>query len=348
MTVPYKNYLGNKRTTLSVSISKSIKDYLEKYQKSMFKKTKDKRFRNISVFINNILEICVKFFGMGNNLDELELIKNVPKKEVTDFFNELLVKVNPHQYEESIELDKYRPIGKLILNSYMIYRNFALGTLNLNSFSKDDVVKILKLFEKYLIQNKLTERFDVYSQGNNIVMEYRGFYTNIHFIYSKAIAGLIGYFGLELINSYYEDKYTQFYFKITPLFNDKELLIKKRRALCDYNINKFLSVDQMLKDKDIHLWVALSNNENCMLSFKDYDSGKKVLLKYLSELESIDSSDKLDKNTFFIDKVLKLLSFLNWIKIIDLEHLQYNSNISEETHPVEYQIMKSILQKFNI
>lgn len=344
----YKNYLGNKRTTLSISISRSIKDYLERYQKSMFKKTKDERFKNISVLINNILEICVRFFSTGNNLDELESIIKVPKKEVSNFFNELLVKVNPHQYEESIELDKYRPIGKLILNSYMIYRNFALGNFKLENFSNEEAIRFLKLIAKFLIQNKLTERFDVYSQDKNIIIEYRGFYTNIHYIYSKGLAGLMGYFGLELNSFYYEDKYTQFNFKITPLLRYKEFLIKQRKALCDYNVNKFISVDQMLKDKKSHLWVALLEIDNSIISFKDYDSGKKIILDHLSKIENIDNKDKLDKNSYFIRNTLKLFSFLNWISIIDIETLEYHFNIIEEKHPVEYQIMKDIFEKLDI
>jgi hypothetical protein len=343
----YKNYLGNKRTTLSVSISRSIRDYLERYQKAIFKKTRDRRFKNISVFINNILEICVRFFSAGNNLDDFESIREVPKKDITDFFNELLVKVNPHQYEESIELDKYRPIGKLILNSYMTYRNFALSTFKLESFSNEDAIKILKLFEKYLLQNKLTERFDVYSQENNVIIEYRGFYTNIHFIYSKGIAGLMGYFGLKLNSFYYEDKYVQFNFKATPLLRNKEFLIKQRKALCNYNVNKFISVNLVLKDKKIHLWVMLSKSENGILSFKDYNSGKKILLEYLSKLENNDKKGKLDNNLNFIRKVLKLFSFLNWISIIDIDTLKYNFNITEAKHPMEYQIMKDILEELN-
>ncbi|MFW9828248.1 MAG: hypothetical protein ACFFEY_11675, partial [Candidatus Thorarchaeota archaeon] len=317
----YKNYLGNKKTTLSVSISRSIKEYLERYQKDIFKNTKDKRLKNISVFINNILEICVRFFSAGYNLDELKTINNAPKKEITNFFDDLLVKVNPHQFEESIELDKYRPVGKLILNSYLTYRNFALGTLKLNSFTNEDAIKILKLFEKFLIQNKLTERFDVYSQGNNIIMEYRGFYTNIHFIYSEGIVGLMGYFGLKLINFYYEDKFIQFTFKITPLFKNKETLIKQRKALSYQNINKLISVDQMLKDKKFHLWVALSQNENSILSFKDYDFGKKTILELLTNLENNANIDKLTSNSSYIRKVLTLFSFLNWITIIDMKTL---------------------------
>lgn len=344
----YKNYLGNKKTTLSASISKSIKDYLERYQKDTFKKTKDKRFKNISVFMNNILEICVKFFSAGNDLNELEKIKNVPKKEITNFFDELLVKVNPHQFEESIELDKYRPLGKLILNSYMTYRNFALGTLKLSSFTNEDAIKILKLFEKFLIQNKLTERFDVYSQENNIIIEYRGFYSNIHFVYSKGIAGLIGYFGLKLINFYYEDKFIQFTFKITPLFKNQEALIKQRKILCKYNINKLISVDQMLKDKKHHFWVVLSQNENSILSFKDYNSGKKTILEYLAIMEDFVNKDKLNKNSTYTRKVLTLFSFLNWIKIIDMKTLKYQFNVGKENHPVEYQITKDIFEELNI
>lgn len=344
----YKNYLGNKKTTLSISISKSLKDYLERYRRSMLKKTKDKRFKNISVFISNIFEICIKFFSIGNGLDELESIIKIPKKEVTAFFNELLVGINPYQYEESIKFDKYRPVGKLSLNTFAIYRNFVLGTLKIEKLSNEEVVKILKLIESFLLKNKLTERFDAYLQKNNIIVEYRGIFSNIHYVYSKGIAGLMGYFGLELSNYYYEDKYTRFDFKVTPLLRNEEFMIKERKALSEHNINKFISIDHILMDQKTHLWIALSEINNSLVSFKDYDSGKKIISLYLSKLESIEYKDKLEKKSYFFRKTLKLLSSLNWITIINLKRFDFRINIKEENHPTEYQIMKDILKNFDV
>ncbi|MFX1574858.1 MAG: hypothetical protein ACFFB0_19140 [Promethearchaeota archaeon] len=344
----YKNYLGNKKTTLSVSISKSIKNYIERYQRSMLRKTGDKRFKNISVLINSILEICVKFFSIGNGLDELKTIIKTPKKEVSDFFNELLVGVNPYQYEESIEFDKYRPISTLSLNTYAIYRNFVLGILKIEDFSNEEVIHILKLIERFLLRNKLTERFDSYLQHNNIIIEYRGFFSNIHYVYSKGIAGLMGYFGLELINYYYEDKYSRFEFKVTPLLKNEKFMKKKRKALSDHNITKFISINQILLDQNTHLWIALSKINNCFVSFKDYETGKKIISKYLSALENIEYKGTVKKRSFFIKKTLKLLSSLNWITFIDLENLDLRINIKEETHPIEYQIMKDILNNYDL
>ncbi|MFW9973063.1 MAG: hypothetical protein ACFFDF_22965 [Candidatus Odinarchaeota archaeon] len=344
----YKNYLGNKKTTLSVSISKSIKNYFERYQRSMLKKTGDKRFKNISVLINGILEICIEFFSIGNGLDDLKTIVKTPKKEISDFFSELLVGVNPYQYEESVEFNKYQPPSKLSLNTYAIYRNFVLGILKIKDFSSEELIQILKLIERFLLKNKLTERFDAYFQNNNIVMEYRGIFSNIHYVYSKGIAGLMGYFGLELDDYYYEDKYTRFDFKLTQLLKNQKFMIKERTALSKHNINKFISTDHILMDQNTHLWIALSQINNSLVSFKDYDSGKKIISKYLSPLENIESKDNLKKRSSFIRKIMRLLSSLNWITITDLENLDFQVNLNEENHPTDYQIMKYILQNYNL
>ena len=344
----YKNYLGDKKTNLSISVSKSIKNYLERYQLSMLKTSKDERFKNLSVFINNILEICINFFSFGNGLDELAAIKNIPKKEVSDFFRELLVGVNPYQYEESVKLDKYQPIGKLSLNTYAIYRNFVLEVLKTDYSSVEGAMRTLKFMGTFLLKNKLTERFDTYTQGDELIVEYRGFYSNIHFIYSKGLTGLIGYFGLRLREYYYEDKYTRFVFEITPLAGNKKFSLKERKDLCKYNTEKFTSLNNLLEDDKVHLWIDISKSNNSIISFKDYVSGMKIISNYLDKLEKVEIQKNFRRNEFLNENILKLFSSLNWISIKDRKNHELIVNIKEEDHPIALQIMKNIFKKFQL
>ncbi|MFW9989773.1 MAG: hypothetical protein ACFFC3_14060 [Candidatus Odinarchaeota archaeon] len=344
----YKNYSGNKKTTFSISISQSIKDYLERYRRSIFKKLKDERFKNVSVFISNILEKCVKFFSQGNGLDELDKIINTPKKEVTDFFNDLLVGVNPYHFEESIKFDKYRPLGKLYFNTFAIYRNFVYNTLNGENDSNENIVKVLNLIGSFLLKNKLTERFDVYLQQDNIIMEYRGFFSNIHYNYSKGLAGVLGYFGIKLIDFYYEDKYTRFVFKKTPLLKDPKFSLKERKALSLYNSNTFISLDQILNNEKIYLWMDISEKNDSVVGIKDYISGKKIIASYLSKLENINNQENFDKKAFLKENILKMLSSFNWIILKDINNLDFIFNIKEKDHPIEFRILKEILDKYQM
>lgn len=344
----YKNYMGNKKTTFSISISQSIKNYLERYQRSIFNKSKDKRFKNISVFINKILEICVIFFSQGNGLDDLEEITKTPRKEVSDFFEDLLVGVNPYQFEESIKFDKYRPLGKLYFNTFAIYRNFISNTFKGESASDERIVKIMNFIGSFLLKNKLTERFDAYLQHDNIIIEYRGYFSNIHYNYSKGIAGLCGYFGFRIIDFYYEDKFTRLVFKKTPLVKDLKFSLKERKALSFYNSNRFISLDHILNNEKIYLWMDVSENNNSIVGVKDYISGKEIISEYLSKLENIDIQENLDKNVFLNENILKMLSSFNWIILKDIKNSDFIFNIKEKDHPIEFRILKEILDKYHL
>lgn len=138
-----------------------------------------------------------------------------------------------------------------------------------------------------LIGNWFTKSFEAFLDNEALVIEYQGLYSNIHFEYSKNIVALLGFIGLQVQEILYQDKYCRFRFIVTPLTKSKKLNFKERGNLANNNEQKFFNSLEMLDDKRYHLWIKLSKDKNCIVSFLDYNSGKNFIINSFNQVNKL-------------------------------------------------------------
>jgi len=340
--IVHKKFLGDKKESFTISISKTTKDYFLRYQKknaSLFENENDDRFKNISTLIDFILKECMEALLSGKSLDDFKHFKSEPDKKVKDFYEKITVRVGPEQYNNQIEPHRYFELDTNFESIFLIFRDFLIREKFYEDFIYMKILSVLNRFKNFLLGNKLTEYFDTFFDDNLLVIEYRGTYTNIHYEYSKGICGLMGFLGLELNKFVYHDKYSRLSFNLTPLVKTKKLKLKEREKLSKENEIKFFDFSKILDDKNYHLWIRLSKNDKSLISFLDINSGKEYILNIIKNLKDLSRTRKLDEQNFIKRYLLRMFEIFGWITINDWENNLFDINITKKNHYIDFNIL---------
>ena len=343
--IVYKNYKGSKKGTFAISISKGIKDFFEKYQfnNAYPEKSNDKRFKNISTLMSYILENCMEILLSGKTLDDFKNFIAEPDNQVKDFYKKLTVRVFPEQYNEQIVSHRYFNTGNNIQQSFLFFRDFLIKSNFYVNYSIKEILNTLNRFKNYVLNNKLTKTFEAFTDNDLIIIEYRGLYSNIHYEFSKNIIALMGFIGLQIQEIIIQEKYCRFEFIITPLLKSKKLNFKDRRILSSENEKKLFDSMEILDEESFHLWMRLSKNDNCIISFLDYNSGKNFILNKIETIKKTIKEKRKKKNNIMNEYLLKLFNKFNWITILEMDSHSFRINVSKTNHNNEFILLSEFI-----
>ena len=334
-----KKFLSEKKVSQqTISISPALKEWIERYVRVMHKKNpEDNRYKSISAFICNIMENVLKIFKKGKSLDDFD---NIVDKKIQNFYDKLTFRAVIPYYEEVVYLNKYQNYSYTnMLNLFMMYRNQFIGK---NELTIDKLIDSLNRFRLFMASNNVTKDINYEFSQKKFILHYFGIYPNIHYDFSKWIAGFLGVLGFKIKKYIYSKNYTRFDLERTFLLKDSNPLVNERTELFYENLNKFTSYYNAINDEDsIHLWMKLLENKNTIISFKDQNKGLALIDKIIKDIKihSIFS----EKN----QKFLKFFEHFKWIEIMDLEECSFMCNLSNE-HIFEKEILKNIFEKLEI
>ena len=197
-------------------------------------------------------------------------------------------------------------------------------------------------FRRYMKENNITKDLTVEFDGKKFIVQYFGNSENIHYDFSKWIAGFAGILGLKLIKINYSLNYTRFDFEITNQFLQSEPMIEERSKLFIYNNTQFTNYARTINDDDrIHFWMKLAKKNKVMITFKTVEEG----LKYISEI--IEELRNTSLNGMLLLMVMKMFHHFGWIEIEDLNEFTYICKL-DNNHIIEKEIFKKILIKLDL
>ncbi len=334
-----KKYLSDKKVTQqTISISPSLKEWIERYIRVMHKKNPDDvRYKSVSAFYCEVMDNVLRIFKKGKTLDDFKMMMDT---KIKNFYDKITFRAVIPYYEEVVYLNKYQELNlKELLNLFMIYRNqfSSEGELTMNK-----VIEIFDRFKSFMLSNNISKDVVIDIEENKCIIQYFGIYPNTHYDFSKWIAGALAILGLKIKKVVYSKNYTRLDLEKTYLLNDINSLEKERIELFYGNISYFTNYYKMINDKDpIHLWLKIARTKKAIISFKEKE-------KYINLIDEV--INDIEKYSTYINKIptiLKLFEHFGWIHLINLEEISFICNLSNH-HNIEKEIIKDIFRKLDL
>ena len=334
-----------KTTQQTISISADLRKRIEKYvAENQQKNPYDTRFKSISAFFNFVMEKTMDCFDKGKNLDDFEAFVD---SEIKDFFEKVSFNALIPYYEDAVIPNRYTdPTFEKIPLFFLTLRRLYLSIMDPYDFKT--IKDLINRLRNYLISNNLTKdiRLDIFTGRSATeltgIFEYAGIYKNLCFETCKYTAAVFGLLGVEITECLYSEKdlYYRFDLRATDLFFRKELAKKKIIELMQNNISHLINYSQIINDKDLYLWMKMSENKKYILCFND----ENALKDYMEFIES--------EITKFVDKeehiiyILKFFERLHWVDIESENDLIFHIRLSQINYKKEIQFLLKILSKY--
>ena len=339
MPFPKPRRLSKKKIRKSITLPEYLDDWIERYLKYEREKQKEhgnqinNEVKSYSSFITNILEKVMNLFLKGKNMDDLEVAVD---SRMNKFYEKMSFRALIMYYEFIVKINKYGKFDlKRLLNMFMMYQNFFTGG---KPITEDDAIITLNRFKNFMINNNTTKDVMIERSGNKYIFQYFGIYPDMHYDFSKCIAGILGFLGIKIDRITHSNNYTRMDFGSTELFKVDAPALEDRIKLFEYNTAYFTNFNKILEDEeDLHLWVRINESNLPLISFKNIEDGLKLIR------EIIDDLNKWIKPREFKLKLLKLFNKLRWITHINESKLSFQLLI--EKHTTEYNIIKIIFNE---
>ncbi|MFX1363838.1 MAG: hypothetical protein ACFFCE_14350 [Promethearchaeota archaeon] len=342
MSIPKPRRLSKKKIRKSITLPEYLDDWIKRYLKYEKEQQKEKgneindNLKSYSSFISKILERVMNLFLNGKNLEDLEITADSKMKE---FYEKITFRALIVYYEFIIKINKYEKFElNKMLNIFMMYKNFFTGG---KVIAEDDAVLTLNRFKNFMISNNTTRDVMIERSGNKYIFQYFGIYPEMHYDFSKWIAGILGFLGIKVEKISYSNNYTRIDFKKTDLFGESAPVLKKRTQLLEYNTNYFTNFNKILEDEDdVHFWLRINQSNSPIISFKSVEEGLALIKEILDDL------NKWITPREFKGKVLEIFKKLRWIKNIDENQLSFQLTIEESS--TEYKIMNTLFNELKL
>ena len=334
-----KRYLSTKKiSSQNISISPSLKEWIERYVRKMHKENPDdRRYRSISAFYCESMEKMLKTFEQGKTLDDFDKLVD---KEVEDLIDKFTYKALIPMHEVAVEMNKFIPfsIGSIVQYCYFIRNYFK------KNFDKYNVEKLnvaFERFKKFALSNKIVKDFNFdFLPGKDKneftgIVEFSGYYKNLHFLNCKYIATILGSFGSKVTKFTYspENIYARLDIKSTEWFFKDGISKKIRLKLIEDNLNLLVNYHRIVSDADHYLWIRMANDTEIFLNFENQETRDKWIEKVEADILKYGS-----KGDFLI-KMLEFFERLHWIKIFDRDELSFEIKLSNEKHREDLQFL---------
>ncbi|MFX1314087.1 MAG: hypothetical protein ACFFHD_15985, partial [Promethearchaeota archaeon] len=207
--------------------------------------------------------------------------------------------------------------------------------------TEDDAIITLNRFKNFMIQNNTTKDIIIERSGDKYIFQYFGVYPEMHYDFSKWVAGIFGFLGIKIDRISLSNNYTRIDFKITDIFKKKEAVFEERKSLFKFNTEYFTNFNKILEDEDdLHLWLRINESKVPRISFKNVEEGLLLIREIIEDLDKWIPSRELNS------KVLELFKKLRWIELNDDSTLSFKILIEKDS--TEYNIMKTIFNELKI
>lgn len=342
MPIPKPRRLSKKKIRKSITLPEYLDDWIERYlkyereqQKEQGKEITDE-IKSYSSFVSNILENVMNLFLKGKQMDDLDLAVDGRTK---DFYEKITFRALIVYFEYIVRLNKYRKFDlEKLLNVFMMYQNFFTGG---KSITEEDAVITLNRFKNFMIKNNTTKDVMIERSGDKYIFQYFGIYPDMHYDFSKWIAGILGFLGVKIDRITHSSNYTRMDFEATELFKINDAVLDERIKLFEFNTAYFTNYNKILEDEDdLHLWIRINEYKNPIISFRSIEDGLKLIRNIIDDLK------KWITPREFKIKLLELFKKFRWINNINESKLSFNLII--EKHTKEYNIIKAIIDELKI
>ena len=341
---------GKKITSQNISISSTLKKRIESYVRKMNEDERyrsDESYKSISAFYCHVMENVLNIFKKGKNLDDFDRLID---KHFEDLINKFTYNAGINLHEFAVEENRYTPFSissmtarQTELDFFM--KNFYKKNYDIYNFEKFKLA--LENFKKFALSNKITKDFNFYvEQGkdrNNFtgIIEFSGYYKNLHFLNCKDIATFFGSFGLEIIKVTYspENTYIRFDIKNTEWFLKEKVNKKLRIKLIKDNLNLLVNYNRIVSDDDHYLWIRMAKDNEILLSFENQETRDKWIKKVEDDIQKFGSKGD------FLLKMLEFFERIHWIKIFDRDELSFEIKLSNEKHGEDLQFLFDYFSK---
>ncbi len=342
MPIPKPRRLSKKKIRRSITLPEYLDDWIKRYLKYEEERQKEKgnaindNIKSYSSFITKVLEKIMNLFLKGKTFEDLELAVDT---KVKSFYEKITFRALTVYYELIVGNDKYKKLDlKKLLNVFMLYHNFFTGGKTIN---EEEAIITLNRFKNFMIRNNITKDVTIELSGNKYIFQYFGIYPEMHYDFSKFIAGVFGFIGMKIDKVSHSNNYTRIDFEMTDLFKLNEAALEEREKLFEYNTAYFTNFNKILEDEDdLHLWIRINNSKLPIIAFKNIDDGL-ILIR-----EIIDDLNKWIPPRKFRIKLLELFRKFRWINLIDKSKLSFQLLIEKNT--TEYNILKIIFNELKI
>ncbi len=343
MLIPKPRRLSKKKVRKSITLPEYLDEWINRYLKHMRKQQLEKNenikkeLRSYSSFVANILEQVMHLFLKGKSLEDLELATD---RKTKDFYEKITFRALTIYYEFIVRINKYRKFDlKSMLNVFMMYQNFF--TNGGKSISEDEAIIALERLKNFMINNNTTKDVTIERSGNKYIFQYFGIYPNMHYDFSKWIAGILGFLGVKIERITHSNNYTRMDFVVTDIFRVNEANLGNRKELFEYNTEFFTNFNRILEDEDdLQLWIRINQSKLPIISFKNIEDGLLLIREIVNNLNKWSSPRE------FKFRLLDLFKKLRWINQINKTKLSFQLLI--EKHTTEYNIIKTVLSELKI
>ena len=341
-----KRYLSGKRTaSQNISISPALKDWVDRYVKSMQKNNPDdERYKSLSSFYCAVMENVLGSFEQGKSLDDFDTFLD---KDIRAAFDEFTMKTVVHYYEAGVELNRF---NKMKFKETMIYQ---LTWLNMFRKSVDalDLGTVKVFFDRmrnFYMENGQTTVFRIdlssikSSKHFTAVIEFATKTRNIHYENCKYLGYFLSVVGMQFTDFLYSEKdfSARFELKSTDIFFRKDLARKEKLKLMEYNLRYMTNYFRVVNDKDYYLWMKMAEDNDAYINFKSEKARNKMF-------ELIEEDLRLfGTNKDFSSSILKCFERLHWISIVNSDKSSFIIELSEKTHQSDIEFLINYLSKF--
>ena len=341
-----KKFLSKKKTsTQSISISPALKDWIQRYVNvNKGKNPKDERYKSISSFYNHVLEEIMVLFKKGKTLDDLERIED---KEIKDFFDRFTFKATIPLYEMVSEANRYNPFTfEFNTRFLLLYLDMFKREVKSHNFKDAEIFfeKIRSRYAKSTVSKDM--RLEISSDKDRgptrATLEFVGKYKNLHFENCKFFAAVFGILGIQVTDFIYspDDYYCRLELLETNLlFNREDLAKKERLKLIEENVEYIINYHRMLDDKDMYLWMKLSDDFEIFLSFKNQAAFNRWIKNVEVHLRKFGGKEE------FLAKILQFFNKLHWIRIENIKNLSFRIEHVIEKEKKQMQYLLNYLSK---
>ncbi|MFW9879905.1 MAG: hypothetical protein ACFFG0_43075 [Candidatus Thorarchaeota archaeon] len=342
-----KKYLSNKKTSKqTISISPALKDWVKRYVNvSRRKYPNDKRFKSVSTFYTSVMWKVLELFEKGKSLDDFERVLD---KEVEDFFEDFTFRATIPLYEMVSKSNRYVPFSfEFVTHFILTYFKFLKRQIKSGTYNELNIL-IERLKTRVNLSNISKEwTMELIVDENNGpargVLEFIGTNRNLHYENCKFFAGILGFLGVRVTDFIYspEDYYGRLDLIETDLLFRKDLAKKERLSLLEDNVRFIINYDRMLDDKELYLWMNLSEDNELYISFRNKNAFNKWIKIIEKDLTKFGIRDN------FLTKILLFFNKIHWIRIENLKTLSFQIEDFIERNQKQKQLIMNHLSNYS-
>jgi hypothetical protein len=289
------------------------------------------------------MENLLKLFQEGKNFEDFKRVEDTEYKDVFDTFT---FKATIPLYDLVSENNRYASIPFDFVAGFLMFV-YKLYKKNIRRNNYNDVKLVFERFKNRVYPSNITKELTLeifinenqrYATG---VFIFVGKQRNLHLENCKFFAAVFGLLGVRVTDFIYSSKdyFCRFDLIETDLLFREDLAKKERIKLLNENVNFITNYNQLLEDKEKHLWMKLAVDNDIYISFKNQIAFNRWIKSIEEQLRKFGEKEKL------LGKILQFFEKLHWIRIENIHNLSFQIERVIEENKEQRQFLLDYLSK---